>query len=309
MPRHLLVLGFATALLTQWSCGADTDNTRYQCRYGDGRRRECAAEHFCDSAGFCKPKNHVGEPCGEACLEPSYCGVTGLCELEQCGNGVPEPPVEACDDGNQIEGDDCNATCTRVTICGNGKLDVGEVCDDHNYVSRDGCSENCLSDETCMNGVVDPPEGCDDGNDVNTDGCKNTCDLPRCGDGVVSAYEGVVEECDDGNPQSGDSCQSTCTVPRCGDGFIDLALLEACDDGNHDDGDGCSADCLHSDTCGDGFNDMLGEQCDDGNNTSGDGCQSNCRLPMCGDHWLDAGEVCDDGNRWDSDLCASDCSG
>jgi len=63
--------------------------------------------------------------------------------------------------------------------CGNGSLDPGEACDDGNQVDGDGCSANCLSDETCGNFVTDHPVGetCDDGNTEDGDGCSAVCQL------------------------------------------------------------------------------------------------------------------------------------
>jgi cysteine-rich repeat protein len=56
---------------------------------------------------------------------------------------------------------------------------VGEACDDGNNLDGDGCSANCLSDETCGNGVVDLVRGeeCDDGNAENGDGCSDACSV------------------------------------------------------------------------------------------------------------------------------------
>ena len=64
--------------------------------------------------------------------------------FEQCGNNVVAGN-EACDDGNNVDLDGCNATCTSNEVCGNGFLDVtrGEACDDGNNVSGDGCESNC----------------------------------------------------------------------------------------------------------------------------------------------------------------------
>jgi cysteine-rich repeat protein len=70
-------------------------------------------------------------------------------------------------------------------VCGNGRVDHGEVCDDANDVAGDGCSVACLSDESCGNGITDativvdglpfPAEQCDDGNAMGRDGCSNGC--------------------------------------------------------------------------------------------------------------------------------------
>src|SRR5262252_7744578 len=62
-------------------------------------------------------------------------------------------------------------------VCGDAKLDPGEVCDDGNNVDGDGCSADCKSDETCGNGIVDVAKGelCDDGNTVGGDACSADC--------------------------------------------------------------------------------------------------------------------------------------
>jgi len=66
-----------------------------------------------------------------------------------------------------------------------------------------------------------------------------------CGDGTVSA----VEECDDGNAVDDDGCTQSCNLARCGDGIVRAGLgegeegYEACDDGNDIDDDGCNSEC------------------------------------------------------------------
>ena len=64
---------------------------------------------------------------------------------------------EACDDGNNLDGDGCSADCKTVEPgyrcsavsgkceklpCGNGVHDPGEQCDDGNFSDGDGCY-NC----------------------------------------------------------------------------------------------------------------------------------------------------------------------
>lgn len=162
-------------------------------------------------------------------------------------------------------------------VCGNGQLTADEACDDGNQVDGDGCSANCRTVESgftcpnagkpcqrvarCGDGAVTQPEPCDDGNQANGDGCNSTCRLEAgykcsgspstcspttCGDGVAEGTEG----CDDGNVFPFDGCGSRCDAEpdcsqgacrsRCGDGMV---LGEACDDGNNVSGDGCSSDC------------------------------------------------------------------
>ena len=73
---------------------------------------------------------------------------TGL--TSYCGdNRVDRENGEECDDGNQENGDSCDANC-RFPACGNGIIGwttppgvpgrVEEVCDDGNTIDGDDCS-------------------------------------------------------------------------------------------------------------------------------------------------------------------------
>ena len=66
------------------------------------------------------------------------------------------------------------------------------------------------------------------------------CIAPWCGDGVVQ--EG--EACDDGDRDDGDGCSASCEVERCGDGVVQRERGESCDDGGVVGGDGCSETCV-----------------------------------------------------------------
>ncbi len=96
---------------------------------------------------------------------PSYCGDGSL------------DVGEECDDGNNVDGDGCSASCTveAQSSCGDGTLDVGEECDDGNTVNGDGCSSVCTLEPFCGDGNVDTGEECDDGNNVDADGCSAAC--------------------------------------------------------------------------------------------------------------------------------------
>ncbi|MCG5055415.1 MAG: DUF4215 domain-containing protein [Myxococcales bacterium] len=261
-------------------------------------------------ADGCSPDCKSSEP-GFTC--PVALGVGGPCvpvPSQRCGDGRLSYG-EFCDDGNDLSGDGCSASCreepgftcnapgTRCQLtewCGDGKLSLAraEECDDMNTVSGDGCTADCIKEANfvcpqpgqlcsstirCGDGRLGGSETCDDGNDVANDGCSATCQV-----------------------ESGWSCPagSTCRAQRCGDSLV--AGAEQCDDGDADGGDGCSAACkleLPSDeedagwvcpapglpcqrtVCGNGTQEGS-EQCDDGNNDSGDGCSPFCRKePLC----------------------------
>ena len=145
---------------------------------------------------------------------------TGMVNPE-CGNNVVEG-TEQCDDGNQVDGDGCEANCVNTAVCGNGTVEVGEVCDDNNTMDGDMCSADCLTETVeavCGNGKQEADEQCDDGNPDPGDGCEADCTItpPECGNMKVE----MGEACDDGNDVNGgpnDFCKNDCTVympPQC----------------------------------------------------------------------------------------------
>ncbi len=159
----------------------------------------------------------------------------------------------------------------QTSLCGNGRLDEGEMCDDRNIRDGDRCSSDCLRctlpkgtssirrlgcPNICGDGVVVAGEECDDGNNADSDGCNSNCRRPRtftiwtnvgltvCGDGV----EEGGEECDDGNFIPNDGCDACLRNPltcyACGEfGCGDFSV----------DGDNCGvffSDALCSNSCG-----------------------------------------------------------
>lgn len=158
--------------------------------------------------------------------------------------------------------------------CGNGVLDVGEACDDGNNLDGDNCSSVCEI-EGCGNGTIQPGEDCDDANSSNDDNCLNDCTLASCGDSFTQAG---VEQCDDGNNNDNDLCLSDCTIASCGDGLVRTGF-EQCDDGNAVNTDGCLNTCRNA-FCGDGIVRSGVEECDDGNATNQDGCDTSCRTEV-----------------------------
>ncbi len=198
-----------------------------------------------------------------------------------------------CPSGTHCAG--IEAVCIQDSnLCGDGKTDPGEVCDDGNTQDGDTCSKDCKSDLSCGNKIVDigakVPEQCDDGPNNGQIGssCSATCQLVKCGNGVVEQGE----QCDDSNVMSGDGCSSTCQNEFCGNGHIDKEAGEVCDDGdkNGTPNDPCSANCRSNLSCNNGIVDP-GEECDhgklgDGNPTGNDNandCRADCQFNQCGD--------------------------
>lgn len=71
---------------------------------------------------------------------------------ERCGDGITTTNTgEQCDDGNNVNGDGCSATCQLEEdgpVCGDGTLDTGEQCDDGNNTNGDGCNSVCQTEVT-----------------------------------------------------------------------------------------------------------------------------------------------------------------
>lgn len=244
-------------------------------------------------------------PTGVYCPAGSRCAARqNVCIFTPCGNGRLDPG-EACDDGNVLDGDGCNATCTSNETCGNGFKDVNEECDF--ALTPDTCTTSCTSN-VCGNDRKDPGEDCDPGPAGMTAQCLPTCRWSRHGDGWVNALDG--EQCDgdglgDVTPGSyGPDCEfagtvagtyvvcnSDCTSGRHGDGKVNHSDGEQCDGlsdgtptGRADcESKTCNWSCAPS-ACGDGVtNPTADEQCDDGNRDNQDDCTNACVTNVCGD--------------------------
>ena len=191
-------------------------------------------------------------------------------------------------------------------VCGDGKVGGLEACDDGNTDNPDDCLDTCVA-AACGDGFVQAGvEGCDDANNDNTDDCLDTCAAAECGDGFVQAG---AEECDDANDSDADGCLS-CVMAKCGDGVV-WEGVEACDDGNMVDDDACSNSCAAG-SCGDGVvQGGLGEECDDANDVNTDACLDTCKMAKCGDGVVEAGvEACDEGgnNNDNTGPCRTNCT-
>ena len=61
----------------------------------------------------------------------------------------------------EVAEDNCGICETQE--CGNGLVEAPEICDDGNTDNTDSCTDECLPNTptTCGDGVVQPPEECD----------------------------------------------------------------------------------------------------------------------------------------------------
>jgi cysteine-rich repeat protein len=126
-----------------------------------------------------------------------------LCLDRECGDGVVTAPEE-CDDGNNENGDGCNAACVQE-FCGDGIVqpELGEFCDD-----EDGLCIDCRYPMVgCGDGVIGPDEECDgDMGIMPGQQCSMDCQIvASCGNGIVEG----MEDCDDG-PEGSATCTAAC---------------------------------------------------------------------------------------------------
>lgn len=198
-----------------------------------------------------------------------------------CGNGFVSGS-EACDDGNSMSGDGCDAsckkefgqTCSNNAQCGSGFCDSsGNMCacdDDADCPMGQNCNlvsnPNVCVIPSCGNSLIDPGETCDDGNQTNGDGCDVNCQPTGCGNGIVTSGEG----CDDGNTNNGDGCDAGCLF-ELGRGCL---LAATCSSGFCVDGVCCEvASCFAMDQCHDAGTCQTGTGlCSNPGKTDGSSC-------------------------------------
>jgi hypothetical protein len=146
-----------------------------------------------------------------------------------CGNGFVEPPEE-CDDGNNVNDEQCLAVC-KLPGCDDGILNGDETavdCGSDCPECEDGLA--CKVDGDCQSGVCD----------------EETCQEPTCEDEVQNSTEsdvdcgGACNACGDGQGCNG---PGDCTSFYC---YQNKCQTPACDDqilnGTETDTD-CGGDC------------------------------------------------------------------
>jgi uncharacterized delta-60 repeat protein len=119
-----------------------------------------------------RPSLHVCYALPTCCDGVQNQGETGV----DCGGPCPICPT--CSDGLQNQGElaiDCGGPCAAcVHTCGNGIVEPGEACDDGNAVDGDGCNAGCIAAGTLLWSVTyTPPAGDARANAVDTDAQGN----------------------------------------------------------------------------------------------------------------------------------------
>ncbi|MGB3050784.1 MAG: DUF4215 domain-containing protein, partial [Polyangiales bacterium] len=121
-------------------------------------------------------------------------GAAGLCLALMLSTGCSGDPDSMGPGGSGGSGGTGGGGGTGGEIppdCGDGTRDATEACDDGNQTDGDGCSADCMKIEegyrcptvgvlcvpiVCGDSRIDPPETCDDGNATGGDGCSATCE-------------------------------------------------------------------------------------------------------------------------------------
>src|SRR5512146_1662620 len=317
--------------------------------------------------------------CDFSALAGAAVGTANLFPAASCGDSILDPG-ETCDPPGSVQpgGAVCRNDCT---FCGDGLLQAGdgEACDDGNNVSGDGCSATCQAElcqikvdkQVSCDGVTWTDAGLETANEDGTNGVTcprnepvfvryqlqntGTVNVANCtvgesnaqiapGGTVLTAASllagGGVGPTNPLNPSCTDAlgqnepdtatasceCQlsqggpltvtatdtaSIVCAPRCGDGIVDAG--ETCDPPGSvlPGGATCRADCTF---CGDGVT-QAGEACDPNNPndpvTAAGHCSATCTvLPFCGDGVVNPGETCDPPGSVlpGGAICRNDCT-
>lgn len=123
----------------------------------NGDCTEACQEAFCGD-GLLWNEGSGEEVCDDGVNDGSYeaCAEDCLAFGPFCGDTIVQDEYEDCDDGNEIDNDDCLTDCTEP-YCGDGIVwDEGsgeEECDDENDIEGDGCSPDC-TEEYCGDELV-----------------------------------------------------------------------------------------------------------------------------------------------------------
>jgi len=131
---------------------------------GSGPARDCSVFGGSCSTGACNEALDQCEPEpaneGAACDDLSYCTTGEICSGGTCAGGT----LRSCSDGNSCTSDVCDDGADQCVndplggCCGNGAIESGEVCDDGNQADGDGCDADCTLSTECLFASADGNE-------------------------------------------------------------------------------------------------------------------------------------------------------
>ncbi|CAD8069621.1 unnamed protein product [Paramecium sonneborni] len=167
----------------------------YQCKF------QC--QKYCSDCieGKCQITSSI-------CQYGQYFNFSSLSCESLCGDGILIEPYEQCDDGNQIEDDECNNNCqlqcdSKCDLC--NEFNQCQICKENYEMINNKCEENQNFNQQIKNcAIISDIEclQCDDGYTLQNNNC-----IIYCGDGLINGEE----ICDDENNINGDGCDTTCT--------------------------------------------------------------------------------------------------
>lgn len=105
----------------------------------DGCTSECVLVETCGDGIVQRP-----EECDDGADNADDAACKSDCTAAVCGDGITQSGVEECDDANADNNDPCTEICT-IPTCGDGFPQTinGELCDDGDEVEGDDCNADC----------------------------------------------------------------------------------------------------------------------------------------------------------------------
>lgn len=169
------------------------------------------------TATFTATATHTRTPTHTATFTATPTPSATPTQTPYCGNGIPEGPEE-CDDGNNVDGDCCSATC-RFEAPGSACASDGNVCTADQCNGAGAClhtnlpngtecgtGDQCVTGQQCVAGacIGGSPVSCDDDDACTTDTCDaalgclfeigvESPECDSCADGIDNDGDGIID--------------------------------------------------------------------------------------------------------------------